>query len=120
MDFLRDGRELPPKTNKFAHHHYTLPMNQTLCVILGSAALLLVACATAPLTPFPATHPASPEAQEAPIGPFRNSLVSDNATKKSNDLLAAAEKGTPTPPPAQSSDMHEMPSMKMGGSHENH
>ena len=95
-------------------------MNQTLCLILGSATLLLVACATTPLTSFPANHPASPEAQEAPIAPSRNSLVSDEATKKSNDLLAAAEKGTLTPPPAQSSDMSDMPGMNMGGSHENH
>ena len=95
-------------------------MNQTLCLILGSATLLLVACATTPLTPFPANHPASPEAQEAPTAPSRNRLVSDEATKKSNDLLAAAEKGTLTPPPAQSSNMSDMPGMNMGGSHENH
>ena len=94
-------------------------MNQTLCLILGSATLLLVACATTPLTPFPANHPASPEAQEAPTAPSRNRLVSDEATKKSNDLLAAAEKGTLTPS-EQSSDMSDMPGMKMGGSHESH
>jgi hypothetical protein len=52
-----------------------------------------------PADPFPANHPASPEAQEAPIAPSRNSLVSDEATKKSNDLLAAAERGTLHPAP---------------------
>jgi hypothetical protein len=81
---------------------------------------LLIACATTPLTPFPANHPASPEAQEAPIAPSRNRLVSDEATKKSNDLLAAPESGTLTQPPAQSSDMSDMHGMNMGGSHENH
>jgi hypothetical protein len=95
-------------------------MNQPQCLILGSATLLLVACATTPLTPFPTNHPASPEAQEAPIAPSRNRLVSDEATKKSNDLLAAPESGTLTPPPAQSGDMSDMPGMNMGGSHENH
>ena len=95
-------------------------MNQTLCLTLGSATLLLVACATTPLTPFPANHPASPEAQEAPIASSRNRLVSDAATKRSNDLLAASESGTLTPPPAQSSSMSDMPGMNMGGSHENH
>ena len=95
-------------------------MNQPQCLILGSATLLLVACATTPLTPFPTNHPASPEAQEAPIAPSRNRLVSDEATKKSNDLLAAPESGTLTPPPAQSSGMSDMPGMYMGGSHENH
>lgn len=95
-------------------------MNQTPRLILGSVALLLAACATTPLTPFPPAHPASPEAQEAPIAPFRNSLASDEATQKSKDLLAAAEKGTLTPPPAQSNDMSDMPGMNMGGSHENH
>ena len=89
-------------------------MIQTLRLIVGSVTLLLAACATTPLTPFPSTHPASPEAQEAPITPFRNSLASDEATKKSTDLLAAAEKGTLTPPPAQSSDMADMPGMNMG------
>lgn len=89
-------------------------MNQTPCLILGGVTLLLAACATTPLTPFPPTHPASPEAQEAPIAPFRNSLSSDEATKKSNDLLAAAEKGTLAPPSAQSSDMSDMPGMNMG------
>jgi hypothetical protein len=95
-------------------------MNQTLYLILCGATLLLEACATTPLTPFPASHPASPEAQEAPAAPSRNSIMSDEATKKSNDLLAAAEKGTLSPPPAQSSDMSDMPGMNMGGSHENH
>jgi hypothetical protein len=46
--------------------------------------------------------------------------VSDEATKKSNDLLAAPESGTLTQPPAQSSDMSDMHGMNMGGSHENH
>jgi hypothetical protein len=50
----------------------------------------------------------------------RHRLVSDEAAKKSNDLLVAAEKGTLTPPPAQSSNMSDMPGMNMGGSHENH
>ena len=45
--------------------------------------------------------------------------MSDEATKKSNDLLVAAEKGTLTPS-AQSRDMSDMPGMKMEGSHESH
>ena len=92
-------------------------MNQTLRLILCSATLLLEACATTPLTPFPASHPASPEAQEAPAAPSRNSLVSDEATKKSNNLLAAAERGTLTPPPAPSNDMSDMPGMNMESVH---
>jgi hypothetical protein len=95
-------------------------MNQNLCLILSSATLLLVACATTPLAPFPTNHPASPEAEEAPITASRNRLVSDEATKKSNDLLAASERGTLTPPSAQSSSMSDMPGMNMGGLHENH
>jgi hypothetical protein len=88
-------------------------MKQTPRLILGGVTLLLAACATAPLTPFPPSHPASPEAQETTRSPFRNSLAPDEATKRSNDLLAAAEKGTLTPPSTQSSDM---PGMNMGGS----
>ena len=46
--------------------------------------------------------------------------MSDEATKRSNDLLAAPKRGTLTPSPAQFSNMSDMPGMNMGGSHENH
>lgn len=78
-------------------------------------ALFLGACATTPLPPFPSSHPASPEAQEAPRRPFQNTLTSDEATKKSDELLAAAENGTLTPAPAEPMDMSPMPGMDMSG-----
>src|SRR4029077_3652744 len=111
-EFRVPGQTPPSENEKMSP--LILPMNQTLCLILCSATLLLEACATTPLIPFPPSHPASPKAQEAPAAPSRNSLVSDEVTKKSNDLLAGAERGTAHTP---SSDMSDMPSMNMGGSH---
>src|SRR4029077_9852348 len=107
-EFRVPGQTPPSENEKMSP--LILPMNQTLCLILCSATLLLEACATTPLTPFPASHPASPKAQEAPAAPSRNSLVSDEATKKSNDLLSAAERGTAHTAHAPSSDMSDMPS----------
>jgi len=92
-------------------------MKQIPRLILGGVTLLLAACAITPLTPFPSSHPASPEAPEAAVAPLQNRLAPDEATKRSNELLIAAEKGAPTPPSTQSSDM---PGMNMGTPNENH
>lgn len=86
-------------------------------LVLGGVTLLLAACATTPLTPFPSSHPASPEAAEATIVPFQDRLAPDEATKRSNALLEAAEKGTPASPSNQTNDMQ---GMNMGPQNENH
>ena len=71
-----------------------------------SAVALLAGCATTPLAPFPTTHPASPEAQEAFVPPVRPRLASDEATRTTNDLLKGA--GQLTTP---SDSMQNMPGM---------
>jgi hypothetical protein len=83
-----------------------------------ASAALLAGCATPPLQPFPTTHPASPEAAEAPPGPPSNSLAPDEATQRTGELLAVETK--------PQSQTHTMPDMEMNSSqqdnssHENH
>ena len=75
---------------------------------LGVAALLLAGCATfTPLPPVSSTHPASPQAAEAPFS-HTDSLASDEATSRTDRLLEAAnaDKGGAAP-----DSMSSMPGM---------
>jgi len=56
------------------------------------AAALLAGCASAPLPPLTAAHPASPDAPEGARLARRTSLRLDDATRKSHALLSAAQK----------------------------
>ena len=55
-------------------------------------AALLAGCATAPLLPLTAAHPASPDAPEGARLARQTSLRADDATRKSRSLLSAAQK----------------------------
>jgi hypothetical protein len=79
-------------------------MNLSLRLLLGSAILLLAACASTPLRPLPPTHPASAQAPEAMTRHLSPSLQEDEATSTTKKLLKAGE----SPP---SSGMSEMPEM---------
>lgn len=72
-----------------------------LILLLG-----LSACAVTPLPPPPATHPASPAATEAPLLRNRTSLVADEATQTTDELLRgqATESANPN-------NMDSMPGM---------
>lgn len=58
------------------------------------AALLLNACAVAPLPEPPALHPASPAAAEAPSRPAGSSLSADEATRTTDRLLSQPSAGS--------------------------
>lgn len=78
--------------------------------IIWISAFLLTSCAVTPLVPFPSTHPASSQAVEATVRPFRNSLsLSDDTTKETLDILDKAEKETA--PQAKKNMMPDMPGM---------
>lgn len=94
--------------------------------------LLLVGCAaSAPVIDH--SHPASTEAAESATKPMPRMLATDDATKRTRDLLAqrvseakAAENeagaeapATPSGKPMDHSG-HQMPGMKKGVGHENH
>jgi hypothetical protein len=72
---------------------------------LLAVAVLLAGCATAPLRPFPSTHPASPEAPEAATPPVRPNLSADEATRATGDLLKGAKATAP------SDSMQNLPAM---------
>jgi|GEM_PF-1659331 len=61
--------------------------------LLGAAlGLALTGCATTPLPPLAANHPASPSAAEAPAAARQTSLRADETTRRSRGQLAAAQK----------------------------
>jgi len=79
----------------------------------GLLAFFLGACAVTPLSPLPASNPASPDAREAAVPVHHNSLAPDEATKKSKALLESAGQGSNAPSSGMSN-------MNMGGTHDGH
>ena len=91
---------------------------------LFAAAALLAGCASAPLPPLAATHPASADAPEGARLARQTSLRADDATRKSHALLSAAQKeqekwdiygpvsGTPEDAP-KTGDKMDMKKMEM-------
>jgi hypothetical protein len=79
------------------------------------AVSILTGCAMAPQPPLNADNPASPYAPEAIEHALRNSLATDDLTKKTHQLLARANKQqdqpSPSPPPPPQTD--QMPGMRM-------
>ncbi len=61
-------------------------MPQPLAFLLG-VTLLLTACAATPLQPLPATHPASPQAAEAPVHRSSENLQEDVLVRTTRQLL---------------------------------
>jgi len=88
-------------------------MNRILKTLI--AVSILTGCAMAPQPPLKADNPASPYAPEAIEHAPRNSLATDDLTKRTHQLLAQANKQqdqpSPTPPPQQ--QMDQMPGMRM-------
>ena len=54
------------------------------------AALSLAACAVQPLPDLPPSHPASPDAAEAPARPSGTDLGNDDATRVTRQLLGSS------------------------------
>jgi hypothetical protein len=56
------------------------------------SALLLAGCAATPAPPLAATHPANPDAPAGARIARQTTLRSDDATRKSHELLSASKK----------------------------
>jgi len=101
---------LPPKNIITINH---LTMIQFLRLLSLTATLLLAACAVTPLQTPPATHPASPQAAEAPARPSTGQLALDEPTQTTKTLLSDSTKPEPAQPQDSGmSDMGNMPGMK--------
>lgn len=78
-------------------------MPQPAAFLLG-VTLSLTACATTPLQPLPSTHPASPQAAEAPVHRASENLQEDVLVRTTKQLLNGNGQ-------SQSRGMSEMPGM---------